>query len=690
MTSREIAAVVSFPFVDDVLKICTSLLVTVIDGDTHETIKLAHFTVKEFLIVQQIYDESLYWYKFTAQLAHRCITEQALECLFESPPSEFKPLLKYSSDFWAVHARQNDSNADWSNVQAKVDLILEYKNRQRLLNWLKTQYPYEMFPMSGSRLSVQPLYYASLLGLLANVKAYWYRGFRLKQQEGWFGSALDAAAGMGHIDVVRWYSENCNDMRDFIYLPIALQRIQVNIPETLGALLQRGPRLHVTTEMVDSLTQNSMGKEVLEALITGQLVTISINQDLIQHATRNYWDYGVLSVLIRSLAHDLPSAAPILAKLPEQLFKTILTHCDIDLGVVGPLVQIKGFRPPALMTVSARGGLLTASTDPPVLINVILDSPEHLDLLTRISRSWTALVLANYGSSVVKQIFVDCTHKRVPENHEFCIIAGQFDLAIIESILEDPESTVVVSEQLVKSVALNRWVQSPIQMRPPQDSSDGQQRLHTRYRPVLNSPDERRLNAIFGSMMRRAGSSFPITDLVVRMFARKAWLGVFLTFTDQFFHRLNSFEEIDKAVTDATLAESTMNAYLLRGSNPGSDRETWAILDTTLRRGALVNRRKDVRCLQLREGTTIEVSEDALPEVLHYTPYSTRKYDLEGTVFVAPDDPVLKFCEQGHAHNEDSGLIDDQSKHLSQGRFLRPRNRRRVSIECSIPGFLDD
>lgn len=51
MALEEIAAVVSFLFAQDVLELCTSLLVTVIDKEVNQTIKLAHFSIKEYLIL---------------------------------------------------------------------------------------------------------------------------------------------------------------------------------------------------------------------------------------------------------------------------------------------------------------------------------------------------------------------------------------------------------------------------------------------------------------------------------------------------------------------------------------------------------------------------------------------------------------------------------------------------------------
>lgn len=138
LRSAEVAAVVAFPFVEDVLKICTSVLVTVIDGDTTETIKLAHFTVKEFLIICHVQDEIMHWYNFTVGLAHRCITEQAVDCLFGTSDSpETQMLIDYASEYWPEHARRNDGTADWAQVQLKVNTVLEAKSRQAFIAWLR-------------------------------------------------------------------------------------------------------------------------------------------------------------------------------------------------------------------------------------------------------------------------------------------------------------------------------------------------------------------------------------------------------------------------------------------------------------------------------------------------------------------------------------------------------------------------
>lgn len=135
LTSLEVATAVSFPFVEDVLRICTSVLITVIEGDTRDTIKLAHFTVKEFLIIREGFEEGPHWYRYTARLANRCVTTQAIETVFGDSPAESRNLFRYANRFWPAHARQNTMTPGCNasdELQSKIDSLFEPGTRESL------------------------------------------------------------------------------------------------------------------------------------------------------------------------------------------------------------------------------------------------------------------------------------------------------------------------------------------------------------------------------------------------------------------------------------------------------------------------------------------------------------------------------------------------------------------------------
>jgi hypothetical protein len=99
LTCAEVATTVAFRFVEDVLRLCPSVLVTVSGENTQQTIKLAHFTVKEFLIIWDDQQQGLLWYKFTAKLAHKFIASQTLVWLFHLIAVESEALLDYARQF---------------------------------------------------------------------------------------------------------------------------------------------------------------------------------------------------------------------------------------------------------------------------------------------------------------------------------------------------------------------------------------------------------------------------------------------------------------------------------------------------------------------------------------------------------------------------------------------------------------
>lgn len=330
MTSLEIAAVVSFPFAYEVSKICTSLLVTVKDGDKWETIKLAHFTVKEFLIVQQTYDEGPYWYKFTTQLAHCCITEQLIHCIFSSPKPFTNVLLEYAEEFWLAHAKQNDATTDWAETQLRVDCILTHDNIF-FQDWLSLHHPSELCAQSS-------LYYASLLGLKASVMNLWRKLLPCENEDEILGSTVTTAARMGHVEIVRWLVKQRQDIVRYIDLPRIVECLQVNIRETLCGLLRKGSKPSLTAAVVYAATNNTSGEIILEVLLDQDLVTLAITEDIVEAAAYNHWNRKILDLLVRRQLEDFPISLRSLqavAKTSFHALKMLHNHRKDDMEFKG-------------------------------------------------------------------------------------------------------------------------------------------------------------------------------------------------------------------------------------------------------------------------------------------------------------------------------------------------------------------
>ncbi|KNG82575.1 hypothetical protein ANOM_009752 [Aspergillus nomiae NRRL 13137] len=129
-----VAAVVGFPYPESVVETCTTYLVTF--SPSNGTIKLAHFSVKEFLVVS----DSKHWYQLTTIGGHMDIANRALDDLLDQtkPLTEESahglPLLEYAADYWGRHFSElTDSDAKSLELEEKIYRLFE--GHIVFLNW---------------------------------------------------------------------------------------------------------------------------------------------------------------------------------------------------------------------------------------------------------------------------------------------------------------------------------------------------------------------------------------------------------------------------------------------------------------------------------------------------------------------------------------------------------------------------
>lgn len=207
----------------DALKICSSLVTTVdvandqfSGGETHTEIKLAHFSVKEYLLSDRIRMGPAERYSITHVGSNEYIGEACVSYLlhFEDPSlfalhdvGDF-PLARYAARYWAQHVRL--ANADSRTVHRLTMELLASENRAyENLNWLYDP-DYQRREASTRkhstrkhyRFSPPPLYYTSQAGLLKATKLLIEAGADVNAAGGRCGSALQAAAASGNEDVV--------------------------------------------------------------------------------------------------------------------------------------------------------------------------------------------------------------------------------------------------------------------------------------------------------------------------------------------------------------------------------------------------------------------------------------------------------------------------------------------------------
>jgi hypothetical protein len=488
LTSSEVAAVIAFPFVEDVLRVCTSVLITVIDGNTQETIKLAHFTVKEFLIIQEGFEVGLHWYRFSAQLANRCVTAEAIDAVFGSHSSDLKNILGYASQYWPAHARQLHTlfgSASCDEVQSRIDTLFEAQNRKPFLHWLKAWFPDEASFSHTASLPLRPMYYASLLGLRRSVEQHWTDCSQLDQQEGFYGNSLDAAACMGHADVVMWLTDRLEIPSNYFDLPLILWCLRVNIAETLRALLRKPAKLHINTEAMLALTMTPVGEEMLKILLEEKLVAVSITEDLVLAAAHNKCNGKIIEFLVRGFTRQFPIS-----------LRALLTVAETSLSALQMLIDIrKGdicFNERDYMEFRQEGSTCNLER----LLHLGVSIPVTTELIR-------VLASSSCGSRILRLLLRSQTIEHSLTRSDVLTVAGAFDPEILQSLSRHEWVENTITEELILAIAFNCYLDPPIRSEIPQRDILAGDFVHHRYRTTLRQSTMRRSSTALISLMKR-------------------------------------------------------------------------------------------------------------------------------------------------------------------------------------------
>lgn len=210
----------------DIITIC-STLVSVTAAATENTskqttgsqeLRLAHFSVKEYLISERLKKGLMHCYHITSFSANISIAQTCLTYLlhFERPDiltAEFDhefPLIKYAAEFWPWHYRSITNDGDRKVVDRLGCNLVESEN-SCFINSLRIFDP-DKFPPSDLNLETKivpsPLYYLSLTGVSGVLEMLLSKGASVNAEGGEYGDALLVASSGGHEVVVRLLLEN--------------------------------------------------------------------------------------------------------------------------------------------------------------------------------------------------------------------------------------------------------------------------------------------------------------------------------------------------------------------------------------------------------------------------------------------------------------------------------------------------
>ncbi|KAF9479769.1 hypothetical protein BDN70DRAFT_833908, partial [Pholiota conissans] len=202
----------------DVLEKCSGLIAESEDG----IVKLAHFSVKEYLLSNHLLSGSISsFYLTSAELSHSLISQTCLAYLlhFDEPNSlndlESFPLAQYAAENWISHIRSASIENTGTSVTWTLAKRLFEPSGNTWINWVKIhdlQSPWK-HPNPARVPAGTTLYYASLAGL-GPVAQYLLESERADANaEGEeYGFALQAASYAGDAEVVQLLLKNGADV----------------------------------------------------------------------------------------------------------------------------------------------------------------------------------------------------------------------------------------------------------------------------------------------------------------------------------------------------------------------------------------------------------------------------------------------------------------------------------------------
>jgi len=171
-------------------------------NSTRVIVRLAHFSVKEYLISPSIRNGRVKDYSIQEVDTNTLIAKSSLAYLlqFDEPGSlttrsvlEY-PLANYAAECWTKHARIAEGG---SNLALLLSIELLLTKGHGLLNWIRLydlERPWKGLDIRrGLNNICPPLYYALYARLIRSVKSILDKGADVNAQGGEYGNALQAA-----------------------------------------------------------------------------------------------------------------------------------------------------------------------------------------------------------------------------------------------------------------------------------------------------------------------------------------------------------------------------------------------------------------------------------------------------------------------------------------------------------------
>ncbi|SLM33828.1 P-loop containing nucleoside triphosphate hydrolase [Lasallia pustulata] len=191
-----------------------------------QVVRLAHFSVKEYLVSERIRDQAAATARYAIQeiQANQSIAAACLAYLLQfnqhdsltSQILEDFPLASYAAEYWLGHTREVGKDLGPIEMLSQEFCLV---HREAFINWYRLDDP-EDSELSQQRFELNreiariatPLYYGLLAGVTELVQLLLKNGADVNAQGGFYGNALEVASVYGHESVVQLLLKNGADV----------------------------------------------------------------------------------------------------------------------------------------------------------------------------------------------------------------------------------------------------------------------------------------------------------------------------------------------------------------------------------------------------------------------------------------------------------------------------------------------
>ncbi|KAK6823452.1 hypothetical protein RU639_005823 [Aspergillus parasiticus] len=488
-----VAAVVGFPHPEDVIETCTTYLVTVSPSDG--TIKLAHFSVKEFLVVS----DPIHRYQLTKDGGHMDIANRALDDLLDKTEVLNEeavhdlPLLKYAAAHWSGHFSElTDSDAKFRDLEKKIHRLFE--ERIVYLNWRRVaRHNFRLsFWDIDNDVVEPPIYLACEMGMQSVVERLLSQGANpcteFDQQ-----STVNVAARNGHLTVVKLLLGNIEisaEIASDIAVIIDLDKVpheEVEVEDLLNILLSTEVLYDKTAngcallreDFVEAIARNEKSGYQLMCLLLDRQdkLEVPVTESVLDAALWKNDGGETMRVLLDRRRKDI--------QFTEGLMDSVAFLCEGDPDIFDPLLQHWGATVPLNQKIivdfvknatakvmelllQTRGheiqvteellGVAAAFNEDDAVFPLLWERVSGIEIT---SKTWLRIVSRSHGSEWMEMVLAKCHQPYFLENEIIQEVAKSlYGLPLMRMLLDKREAGLVVFDvsEATMIAAASNWL----------------------------------------------------------------------------------------------------------------------------------------------------------------------------------------------------------------------------------------